>query len=131
MTALAQSLWVPRRRLALTVLLPLVAVWFVLVGQDSAQVALPLLWYAVLAPAVLLGAAVLATYVPVAGRGLDLGCTPCAMLSGLTLVGASIALHTYAADLVGPLVAGAVLLFGLTQRMSQPATCPAPVRERP
>ncbi len=131
MTALVHSVFAPRRRFALAVLLPVVATWFVLVGQDAAPLTLSPLWYAVLAPAVLLGAAVLATYVPVAGRGLDLGCTPCAMLSGLTLVGASIALHTYGADLVGPLVAGAVLLFGLTQRMSRPATCPAPVRERP
>jgi hypothetical protein len=78
--------------------------------------------------AAVLGAGVLASYVPVVGRGLELGCTPCAMMSALTLVGATIALRNYGPDVAGPLVAGAVLLFGLTQRMSQPATCATPAR---
>jgi hypothetical protein len=68
--------------------------------------------------------------VPLAGRGLDLGCSPCATLSALTVVGASLAMSRYGADIAGPLVASAVLLFGLTQRVSQPATCEAaPVRD--
>lgn len=38
-------------------------------------------------------------------------------------------MYKYGADIAGPLVASAVLLFGLTQRMNQPATCETPVRE--
>lgn len=119
--------WPTRRRVAAALLLPLVAVWFVVVG-GSTQASPSPGWYALVMVAAVLGAGVLASYVPVVGRGLDLGCTPCAMMSALTLVGATIALRNYGPDVAGPLVAGAVLLFGLTQRMSQPATCATPAR---
>lgn len=119
--------WPTRRRVAAALLLPLVAVWFVVVG-GSTQASPSPGWYAMVMVAAVLGAGVLASYVPVVGRGLDLGCTPCAMMSALTLVGATIALRNYGPDVAGPLVAGAVLLFGLTQRMSQPATCATPAR---
>lgn len=119
--------WPTRRRVAAALLLPLVAVWFVVVG-GSTQASPSPGWYAMVMVAAALGAGVLASYVPVVGRGLDLGCTPCAMMSALTLVGATIALRNYGPDVAGPLVAGAVLLFGLTQRMSQPATCATPAR---
>jgi hypothetical protein len=121
--------WTPRRRLALAALFPLVATWFVVVGRGSAAVSPGAEWYAVVGVAALLGAAVLASYLPVSGRRLDLGCTPCATLAALTLVGATMALRSYGSEPVGPLVAIAVLLFGLTQRMSQPATCATPVRD--
>lgn len=119
--------WPTRRRVAAALLLPLVAVWFVVVG-GSTQASPSPGWYAMVMVAAVLGAGVLASYVPVVGRGLDLGCTPCAMMSALTLVGATIALRNYGPDVAGPLVAGAVLLFGLTQRMSQSATCATPAR---
>jgi hypothetical protein len=115
--------WPTRRRIAVALLLPLVAAWFVAVG-GSTQLPPSAGWYGLVAVASVLGAGVLATYVPVVGRGIDLGCTPCAMLSALTLVGATMALRSYGGDVAGPLVAAAVLLFGLTQRLSQPATCP-------
>jgi hypothetical protein len=83
-------------------------------------------WYAVALVAAVLGAAVLASYVPVVGRRPDLGCTPCAAMSALTLVGATVALRSYGGDIAGPLVAGALLLFGLTQRLSQATTCATP-----
>ena len=119
--------WPTRRRVAAALLLPLVAVWFVVVG-GSTQASPSPAWYALVTVAAVFGAGVLASYVPVEGRGLDLGCTPCAMMSALTLVGATIALRNYGSDVAGPLVAGAVLLFGLTQRMSQPTTCATPAR---
>ncbi|HEX6247931.1 MAG TPA: hypothetical protein VFZ64_08685 [Nocardioidaceae bacterium] len=119
--------WPMRRRVALAVLLPAVAAWFVGLGRGG-QVPPSVAWYGVALLASVLGAAVLASYVPVVGRGLDLGCTPCATMSFLTLVGGSMAIRNYGADISGPLVAAALLLFGLTQRMSQPATCAAPVR---
>lgn len=121
--------WPARRRLAALALFPVVGTWLLVVGRSSGAVPSSALWYAVVLVAALLGAAVLASYLPVAGRGLDLGCTPCATFSALTVVGATTAMYKYGADLAGPLVASAVLLFGLTQRMNQPATCEAPVRE--
>jgi len=122
--------WPARRRVVALVLFPVVATWLLVAGRASEAVPSSGLWYAVVLVAALLGAAVLASYLPVSGRGLDMGCTPCATLSALTLVGATTAMYKYGADIAGPLVASAVLLFGLTQRMSQPATCEAaPVRE--
>jgi hypothetical protein len=123
-----RSAWPARRRLATLVLFPVVGAWFLLVGVSS-PAAYPLGWYAAATVAAVLGAGVLASYLPVAGGGLDLGCTPCATFSALTLVGATMALRSYGADLAGPLVAIAVLLFGLSQRMGQPAACVAPAPE--
>lgn len=114
--------WPRRRRVAAGLLLPLVATWFLVVGNTS-PVRPGLTWYAVVALASVLGAGVLASYVPVVGRGLDLGCTPCATMSALTLLGATLALRSYGPDVAGPLVAVALLVFGLAQRMNQPATC--------
>ena len=114
--------WPARRRTAAVLLLPIVATWFVVVG-GSTQTTPSAGWYALVMVAAALGAGVLASYVPTTGRRPDLGCTPCAMLSALTVVGATVALRNYGADVAGPLVAAAVLLFGLTQRVSQPATC--------
>ncbi|GAB2743018.1 hypothetical protein [Nocardioides pakistanensis] len=124
----ALDAWPTRRRVAVVVLLPLVAAWFLYVGRP-ADIPVGTGWYVAVAVAALLGAGVLASYLPVAGRGLDLGCTPCATLAALTLVGATMALRNYGADIAGPLVAAGVLLFGLTQRLSQPATCATPVRD--
>lgn len=117
--------WPTRRRVALAVLVPFVAAWFVSLGRSGAVSPSPV-WYGVALLAAVLGAAVLASYLPVVGRGLDLGCSPCATMSFLTLVGASFAMRNYGADIAGPLVASALLLFGLTQRMSQPSACAAP-----
>ena len=114
--------WPTRRRVALAILSPLLATWFVAVGGATGS-APSAGWYAVTILAALLGAGVLATYVPVAGRVPDLGCTPCATLSALTVVGATFLLRSHGPDLAGPLLASAVLLFGLAQRMNQPAAC--------
>jgi hypothetical protein len=118
-----------RRRLAVVALTPLVGAWLLYVGGSATPVSPTAPWYAGVGVASLLGAAVLAGYVPVAGRRLDLGCTPCAALSAASVVGATMAMRNYGADVSGPLVASAVLLFGLSQRLTQPATCPAPVRD--
>lgn len=116
------DLWPARRRVAAALLLPVVAAWFAVVG-GSAGATPSAGWYALVMVAAVLGAGVLATYVPVVGRRLDLGCTPCAAMSALTVVGATFVLRSYGADIAGPLVAGALLLFGLAQRMRQPASC--------
>lgn len=116
--------WPTRRRVAAAVLLPVLVTWFVVVGRSGGG-SPAAGWYAVTVLAGVLGAAVLATYVPVAGRSVDLGCTPCAAMSALTVVGATLLLQSYGPELTGPLLASAVLLFGLAQRMNQPATCTA------
>lgn len=116
------GLWPARRRVATALLLPVVAAGFVVVGRSTG--ATPSAgWYVLVMVAAVLGAGVLASYVPVVGRKPDLGCTPCAAMSALTVVGATLVLRSYGADIAGPLVAGALLLFGLAQRMRQPATC--------
>ena len=123
----ALTAWPLRRRLALVVLVPLVAALLLRAGSAEAGAVTPL-WTALVLLAAVLGAGVLASYLPATGRGLDLGCSPCAVMSALTLVGATMAMRNYGADVAGPLVASAVLLFGLTQRLSQPATCPTQPR---
>lgn len=115
--------WPKRRWVAAAVLAPVVAaVLFAAGGTPGAGGASPA-WPVLVLVAAALGAGVLASYLPATGRGLELGCSPCAVMSGLTLVGATMAMRNYGADLAGPLVAAAILLFGLTQRLSQPATC--------
>jgi hypothetical protein len=114
--------WPTRRRVAAAILLPAVTAWFVVVG-GSTGAPLPAGWYALAIVAGALGAGVLASYVPVTGFKPDLGCTPCATVSALTVVAASVVLRNYGADVAGPLVASAVLLFGLAQRLREPATC--------
>lgn len=114
--------WPTRRRVAAAILLPAVAAAFVVVG-GSTGVALSASWYALTMVAAALGAGVLASYVPVTGLRPHLGCTPCAAVSAFTVVGASVVLRNYGADVAGPLVASAVLLFGLTQRLREPETC--------
>jgi hypothetical protein len=119
--------WPNRRRVAAAILLPAVTAWFMVIG-GSTGAPLPAGWYALATVAGALGAGVLATYVPVTGFRPVLGCTPCATVSALTVVAASVVLRNYGADVAGPLVANAVLLFGLAQRLREPATCPTGVR---
>lgn len=111
-----------RRRTALVVLTPVVAVAF-LASSGLAGGTIPVAWLLLLAVAATLSAAVLATYVPERGLRPDLGCTPCAAVSAMTVVGAAIALDSYGASLLGPAVAIAATLFGLTQRLGQPDAC--------
>ena len=66
-----------------------------------------------------LGGGTLARYVPTVGTGPELGCTPCAVASGLTV---PIAIAVLAAGMA-PLAA-AIAAFGLVQRLRQPDTCP-------
>lgn len=75
-------------------------------------------WAATVAVAVL-GAGTLARYVPTVGRRPDLGCTPCAIASGLSVPIAVVVLAAGMAPL-----AVAVAAFGLVQRLRQPDTCP-------
>ena len=80
-------------------------------------------WLALLVSAAVLGALTLASYVPPRGLRPDVGCSPCAAVSGLTLVGAAVLLDGYGADVSGPLLALGVTAFGLVQRLRQQPTC--------
>lgn len=81
------------------------------------------LWLLLVAVAATSGAAVLATYVPQHGLRPEVGCTPCAAVSAMTVVGAALVLRSYGADLAGPALAIAMTLFGLTQRLGQVDSC--------
>jgi len=118
----------PRRRILVGVAVsPVVGAGLAAVGGGLPG---PTGWTALVAVAALIGAATLASYVPMPGTGrrLDIGCTPCAVVAALTLVGAAGILGgsphaTSAAALAVGLVA-----FGLLQRMTDPETCPVPSR---
>lgn len=112
----------PRRRLAVALGSPaLVAVLLAAVGTDPA--AMQPLWLFLVAVAAVLGAAVLATYVPHRGLRPEVGCTPCAAVSAATVLAAALLLHSYGPSLTGPVLAVAVTLFGLTQRLGQVDAC--------
>ncbi len=103
-----------------------VVAWMVLAGGLTVAVGTlarpdgPMTWAAGLAVAVL-GATTLASYVPASGWRPDLGCTPCAVVSGLS---APLAVVVMTAG-GGAGIAAAIAAAGLVQRLRQPATCPA------
>lgn len=112
----------PRRKVAVAVLTPVLAVVLVAAaGRD-----LPArsgAWLLLVAVAALLGAAVLATYVPHRGVRPEVGCTPCAAMSAVTVVGAVMALRSSGPALTGAALAAAATLFGLAQRLGQADAC--------
>lgn len=119
--------WPRRRWLVAAVLVPLLGgLMGAATARPGVQPGADPVWWALLGFAVLAAAGILASYVPARGLRPELGCTPCAAVSALTVVGALMALQGSAGDLTGPAVATAVTLFGLTQRLGQPAVCPAP-----
>ena len=117
--------WPTRRWLVMAALTPALLLLFVdLAGVGRAATSGG--WFALALLASIVGAAVLASYVPARGLDLELGCTPCAVMAALTVFGASMAMRNYGGGIEGPALAVAVTLFGLTQRLTQPATCPTP-----
>lgn len=112
--------------------------WAVLLGAPALAV---LFWASApvtgwwLAPAALVlgtaAAAVLATYVPVDGplRRVEVGCTPCAAVAAGSVVAVPLVLDAVPGP-GGAATAGAVLLFGLAQRLTAPATCATPAARR-
>ena len=85
-------------------------------------------WWVLVVATALAGAGTLASYVPVTGRRPDLGCSPCAAVSAATVVGAVLVLRGSAGDPSAPVLALAVALFGLVQRLAQPPVCPTDAR---
>ncbi|MEP7764293.1 hypothetical protein [Sanguibacter sp. 25GB23B1] len=114
-----RSRW-PTRRLVAAALLavPLGAI-LADAGGGWAPSTLPL-WSGLVAVAATLGAATLATYVPVPGGTwrLDLGCAPCAAAAGLSVLAATwlLALGPHQASMA--VVAVIVTAAGLGQRLT-------------
>lgn len=116
--------WTRRRQVVLLLAGPLLAAGYA--GASGVPVAhLSVAWLALDLLAAALGAAVLASYIPVSGWRPDLGCSPCAAVAALSLWGSAIVIGTYGPMLVGPGIAAAVTLYGLTQRLG-PASCARP-----
>ncbi len=88
-------------------------------------------WWAGLLLAAGVGSLVLASYVPVLGRRPDLGCTPCAAVSGVSLVGAVLAFASYGPQAGAPLLATVATGFGLMQRVTRQRSCAPPTPAPP
>lgn len=119
--------WFRRRTLVAATLTPVIATGLALASGVNAG-DLSATWLLLALVAATLSAAVLASYVPRRGLRPELGCTPCAAMSVLTVLGGIIAVANYGASFLGPLVATAVTLFGLTQRLGQVQVCTAPAQ---
>lgn len=116
-----------RRIVVVAVLSPLLFVLLIAVAGGWTPGA-PLGWTALVAVMALAAAATLASYLPRpgAGRKLEIGCTPCAAVAALSVVGAGAVLSTAPYDVSTAVMALAVVGFGLMQRLTNPSTCVAP-----
>ena len=120
--------WFRRRTVVAAALTPVVATGLALASGVDVR-GLSTAWLLLALVAAALSAGVLASYVPRRGLRPEVGCTPCAALSALTVLGGILAVANYGASFLGPLVAAAVTLFGLTQRLGQVQACaPAQVK---
>ncbi|HUX72009.1 MAG TPA: hypothetical protein VMV41_15935 [Cellulomonadaceae bacterium] len=119
--------WPRRRVLSGLAAVPVVGAALAAVGGGLPG---PVGWTALVGVASVIGAATLASYVPMRGTGrrLDIGCTPCAVVAALTLVGAAGILGGSPHDAASAALAVGLVAFGLLQRMTDPETCPVPPR---
>ena len=85
-------------------------------------------WTALVALIATVGAAVLATYVPAAGswRHPAIGCTPCAVVAGLTVLASAAVLNAGPGEVPSAVLALLVAGFGLVQRLRDPGACARP-----
>ena len=113
--------WPRRRWVAAAAALPLLLVGFLRVAAPASGATS--LWVTLVGLAAASGSLALASYLPARGWRPDLGCSPCAAVSGLTLVGALVVLDGYGPDLSGALLALMLTTFGLVQRLRQEPTC--------
>jgi hypothetical protein len=119
--------WTSRRLVTVAVLSPVLFAILAGAARGWAPGAGPG-WNAIVALVALAAATTLATYLPQpgAGRRLDLGCTPCAAVAALSVVGAAAVLSAAPHDLSQAVLALAVVGFGLSQRLTSPRTCATP-----
>ncbi len=113
--------WSFRRRLIAGVLVVPLLVVYASFGPGVT------VWWAIPAALVsaVLAAAVLASYVgePGSGRLVDVGCSPCAVIAGATILGSVILRDSAPADGGIALMATFLLGFGLAQRLGDAGTC--------
>lgn len=120
--------WPGRRWVALVVVAPALLWLLVTVAPIAPAEGRGATWWVLVVTTALAGAGTLASYVPVSGRRPDLGCSPCAMVSAATVLGAVLVVRGSAGDPAAPVLALAVALFGLGQRLAQPPVCPTDAR---
>lgn len=126
--------WPRRRWLLGTAAFPVLVFAFAAVGRHTLAAAAAPWWtwpWLVLTGA--LASVVVASYLAMPGTGkiIDVGCSPCATLSGLALIGA---LLVYSNAPASPLMAvAATVLTGiaLRQRLSDAVTCGVPTAASP
>lgn len=117
--------WPARRWIAVIALTPLLALtFFTLTGTSLGDPSFG--WFTLTTLAAILSAGVLGSYVPREGLRPELGCAPCAVMPVATVAGAMIAMNTYGAAVIGPALATAITLYGLTQRISGGNSCDVP-----
>jgi hypothetical protein len=118
--------WPLRRRMALVVLAPVLLALMVMASGGWALATSPG-WTAVVVLIALSCATTLATYLPHPGTGLkvDVGCTPCAAVAAVSVLGAFFVLSSAPHDVSTVVMALGISVFGLVQRLNNPSTCPA------
>lgn len=117
-----------RRLVAAAVVAPVLLVVLTDAGGGWALSSAPL-WTALVGVAALLGAATLASYLPLEGQGWRdaLGCSPCAAVSAVSVLGAAFLLASSPHQASMALVAAGATAFGLFQRLRGAGTsCPTP-----
>jgi hypothetical protein len=118
--------WWPLRRWVAAV-----AVTVPLAGRYLTQGPPAGIWWSV--PAALacgtLAALILASYLPLPGSGrwIDLGCSPCATVAAMTVLGSFILRDGAPSEVGMSLLAALMLVFGLVQRLSGGGVCAVPV----
>ena len=126
--------WTARRWVVAVLLVPVLLAWFARAGGSTDLVTVggvPVWWGTLVIITAVTGSLVVAGYVPATGWRPDLGCTTCASVSALTLLGATVALRSGApGDPGSAALAFAVVAFGLLQRVTAPATCEVPAPDR-
>ena len=122
----ALAAWPLRRRMAVGLIAPVLFVLMVAASGGWAPTTLPG-WTSLVAGVALTCATTLATYLPRPGTGLrlDLGCTPCAAVAAVTVLGSFGLLNSAPHDVSTAVLALGVSAFGLVQRLNNPSTCPA------
>jgi len=121
------SRWPRRRTIATAVLAPVLFAVLVTTGGGWMPVLAPL-WTVLVGLTSIVGAATLSTYLPLPGQGPrpNVGCTPCAAMSAMTVLGAAWFLGSAPLQPMMAAVALAAVSFGLVQRLTGAgATCTA------
>ena len=118
------TIWGRRRLLAAVALAPVTFGLLVQSGGGWTSAA-TVGWLVLVAVAAVIGALTLASYVPVPGQTWrdTLGCSPCAAVSGGTVIAAAFLLSAAPHQISTALPAIAVATFGLVQRTQPTTTC--------